>query len=205
MYDEIVYICGDDPARGSTTNDYIKENNEEILVAKEDNDDLIPPQEDNEEDLLLKDNEDGDEIAVGDDMNILMDDDDLEIEEIGEATPPTPPPPPSRSPHGSTSSGSSGRTGLSGKHRKRHHLGDRIHFLVSQIGDLAAAIRNSHRDIPFELYSEVMKCEGYDEVSLGKAFDYLNESENRARGFLAKNHNLRQAWLSEFFSGGPVV
>jgi len=203
MYDEIVYICGDDPARESIENEYIKEN-EEVLVAKENNEeDLIPPQEDNEEDLILKDNEDGHEIAVGDDVNILMDDDDLEIEEVREATPP--PPPSSRSPHGSTSSGPSGRTGQSGKQRKSDHLGDWIHSLASQVGDLAAAIRSSHRDISSELYSEVMKCEGYDEVSLGKAFDYLNESENRARGFLAKNHNLRRAWLSEFFSGGPMV
>lgn len=203
MYGEIVYICGDDPSHINFASEYVKENNEEALMAKENNDEDIIPKEDNDAGFITMDNkEGGHETAIVDDVNIMMDDEDVEIEEVGEATPSTPPPPPSRSPQVSTSSGSSGRTGQSGKKRKNHHFGDRINFLASQIGELAAAIRSNRRDITAELYSEVMKSEGYDEASLGKAFDYLNENENLARGFLVKSHNLRQAWLSEFFSGG---
>lgn len=203
MYDEIVYICGDDPSHINLANEYVKENNEEVLMAKENNGENLMPKEDNDAGFITMDNNGGShETATGDDVNILMDNEDVEIEEVGEATPSTPPPPPSRSPQVSTSSGSSERIEQSGKKRKSRHFGDRIDFLASQIGELAAAIRSSRRDIAAELYSEVMKCEGYDEVSLGKAFDCLNENENRARGFLVKNLNLRQAWLLEFFSGG---
>ncbi|KAJ6828987.1 uncharacterized protein M6B38_359275 [Iris pallida] len=152
------------------------------------------------------------EITVGEDVNIFMDDEDLGIEEVGEATPTIPPPscrspqpPPSKSPAVSTSSSSSRSNGKGGKRRKSHHIGDKLDYLACQIGELAEAIRSSHRGFSAELFSEIMKCEGYDEASLGKAFDYLNEHENVAKGFLVKNGNLRQAWLSEFFSLGNQV
>ncbi|KAJ6829834.1 uncharacterized protein M6B38_355865 [Iris pallida] len=202
MYDEMLFICGDDQTFGSIPNGYAKENHPGGFVAHEIN-------------------EEDHEMAVGEDVNIVMDDEDLEIEEVGEATAATPrppsksPPPPncrsqqppsSKSPQVSTSSGSSGRTRESGKKRKGRHLGDKIDYLACQIGELAEAIRSSRRGISAELFSEVMGCEGYDEASLGKAFDYLNEHENLARGFLVKNHNLRQAWLSDFFSvGGQML
>jgi hypothetical protein len=80
-------------------------------------------------------------------------------------------------------------------------LSDRVGFLADSIGDLADAVRNSSsRGICAELYQEVMRSEGYDEVSLGRAFDYLNEHKHLGRGFLVKSQRLRQAWLSEFFS-----
>ncbi|KAJ6851441.1 uncharacterized protein M6B38_259030 [Iris pallida] len=179
LYDEMLFICGHDQAFDSTASGYAKENHS------------------------------------GEDVNIVMDDDDLEIEEVGEATPAatplppakSPPPPSSKSPQVSTSSGSSGRTRQSGRKRKSHHPGDELDYLACQIGELAEAIRSSsRRGISEELFSAVMGCEGYDEASLGKAFDHLNEHENLARGFLVKNHNLRQAWLSDFFSvGGQML
>lgn len=207
MYDEIVYICGDDPAREYTANEYIKENNEEALIAKEDNEEDLTPNENNEEDVVPKEDEEGgNETVVCNDVNILMDDDDVQIDDVREEAPATLRPPPSyRSQQVSTSSASSGRTGESGKERKSRHLGDRIDFLASQIGELAAAIRSHCMGISSELYSEVMKCEGYDEASLGKAFDYLNENENLAKGFIVKSSNLRQVWLAEFFSGSQVI
>jgi hypothetical protein len=65
-------------------------------------------------------------------------------------------------------------------------LSDRVGFLADSIGDLVDAVRSSSRGICAELYQEVMKSEGYDEVSLGRAFDYLNEHEHLGRGFLVK-------------------
>ncbi|XP_078174574.1 uncharacterized protein LOC144568185 [Carex rostrata] len=80
-------------------------------------------------------------------------------------------------------------------------LSARVGFLADSIGDLADAVRSSsNRGICVELYQEVMKSEGYDELSLARAFDYLNEHEHLGRGFLVKSQRLRQVWLSEFFS-----
>lgn len=128
--------------------------------------------------------------TASDEVNIVMDED-VEIEEAREETQ-------SRSRQVSTSSGSTGRIGQSGK--RSRHLADKIDYLALQIGELAEAIRSSRRGISAELFTEIMKCEGYDEATLGKAFDYLHEHENLARAFLAKNQNLRQVWLSDFFS-----
>ncbi|KAJ1694878.1 hypothetical protein LUZ63_011576 [Rhynchospora breviuscula] len=80
-------------------------------------------------------------------------------------------------------------------------LSAKVGLLADSIGDLADAVRSStNKTVCVELYQEVMKCEGYDEISLGRAFDYLNEHEHLGRGFLVKSQRLRQIWLSEFFS-----
>ncbi|KAK6773447.1 hypothetical protein RDI58_028685 [Solanum bulbocastanum] len=42
------------------------------------------------------------------------------------------------------------------------------------------------------LYEEVMAIEGYGEEFLGDAFDYLVQSDTLAKGFMAKNQNLRK-------------
>ncbi|KAJ0971004.1 hypothetical protein J5N97_018963 [Dioscorea zingiberensis] len=130
-------------------------------------------------------------VISGDDVNVIMDEN-IETEEEAEETH-------SRSRQISTSSDSTGRTRQSDQ---SGHLAEKINHLAFQIGQLADAIRTSQKGIASELFQEVMKSEGYNELSLGKAFDYLNEHENLARGFIAKNYNLRQAWLAEFFSAG---
>ncbi|KAJ3678622.1 hypothetical protein LUZ60_002425 [Juncus effusus] len=80
-------------------------------------------------------------------------------------------------------------------------ISSKMGSLAKSMGDLANAVRSSsERGICEELYREVMKCEGYNEDLLGKAFDYLNEHTHLGRGFLVKSQRLRQDWLSEFFT-----
>jgi len=43
-----------------------------------------------------------------------------------------------------------------------------------------------------ELYTEVMKIEGFDEITLGVAFDHLVQNEMLTKAFMAKNANLRK-------------
>lgn len=43
-----------------------------------------------------------------------------------------------------------------------------------------------------------MAIEGYGEEFLGDAFDYLVQSDTLAKGFMAKNQNLRKVWLERF-------
>ncbi|KAH7687032.1 Ribosomal protein S10 protein [Dioscorea alata] len=136
-----------------------------------------------------------DPVFPGDDVNVIMDEN-IETEEEAEETH-------SRSQQISTSSDSTGRTRQCDQ--SNNHLAEKIDLLAFQIGRLADAIRTSQRGIASELFQEVMKSDGYNEASLGKAFDYLNEHEHLARGFLAKNYHLRQAWLAEFFSAGYLT
>lgn len=133
-----------------------------------------------------------DPVFSGDDVNVIMDEN-IETEEEAEETH-------SRSQQISTSSDSTGRTRQCDQ--SNNHIAEKIDLLAFQIGRLADAIRTSQRGIASELFQEVMKSDGYNEASLGKAFDYLNEHEHLARGFLAKNYHLRQAWLAEYFSAG---
>ncbi|KAB1215896.1 hypothetical protein CJ030_MR4G028670 [Morella rubra] len=51
-----------------------------------------------------------------------------------------------------------------------------------------------------ELYEGVMKMEGFDEVQLASAFDYLIVNETVARAFNKKGINLRRLWLEKFFN-----
>ena len=50
-----------------------------------------------------------------------------------------------------------------------------------------------------ELYEEVMKTQGFEEVMLGDAFDYLLKNGRVAQGFMVKNAILRKSWLEGFF------
>ncbi|KAG5543279.1 hypothetical protein RHGRI_016126 [Rhododendron griersonianum] len=49
-----------------------------------------------------------------------------------------------------------------------------------------------------DLYEEVMKTEGFDELTLALAFDHLVENEKVAKAFMVKNARLRRAWLEGF-------
>jgi len=69
-----------------------------------------------------------------------------------------------------------------------------------QIGDVTLAIQNlgkNQLDVN-ALYAEVMKIEGFDEITLGDAFDHLVQNEMMAKAFVAKNANLRKIWVQNF-------
>jgi hypothetical protein len=88
---------------------------------------------------------------------------------------------------------------LKRQHRKRNHMyeDDGVEKLSKQIGDVALAIqslRKNQLDVN-ALYTEVMKIEGFDEITLGEAFDHLVQNEMLAKAFMAKNANLRKIWV----------
>uniref|UniRef100_A0A2K1XCF9 Myb/SANT-like domain-containing protein n=1 Tax=Populus trichocarpa TaxID=3694 RepID=A0A2K1XCF9_POPTR len=69
-----------------------------------------------------------------------------------------------------------------------------------KIGDVALAIQSLSKnqlDVNV-LYAEVMKIEGFDEITLGEAFDHLVQNEMLAKAFMAKNANLRKNWVQNF-------
>jgi len=71
---------------------------------------------------------------------------------------------------------------------------DSFEKLSKKIGDVAFAIQNLSKnqlDVN-ELYTEVMKIEGFDEITFGDAFDHLVQHEMLAKAFMAKNANLRK-------------
>ena len=43
-----------------------------------------------------------------------------------------------------------------------------------------------------ELFTEVMKIEGFDEITLGVAFDHLVQNEMLTKAFMVKNANFRK-------------
>lgn len=49
-----------------------------------------------------------------------------------------------------------------------------------------------------DLYEEVMKTEGFDELTLGLAYDHLVENEKVGKAFMVKKARLRRAWLEGF-------
>ena len=51
--------------------------------------------------------------------------------------------------------------------------------MQGQLGEMALTIKSSGQSgVNYsQLYNEVMKVDGYDEVSLGSVFDYLVENE----------------------------
>jgi len=76
------------------------------------------------------------------------------------------------------------------QHRKINHMyeDDGVEKLFKQIGDIAFAIQNLNKnqlDVN-ALYTEVMKIEGFDEITLGDAFDHLVQNEMLAKAFMAK-------------------
>ncbi|KAB1200037.1 hypothetical protein CJ030_MR0G008598 [Morella rubra] len=52
-----------------------------------------------------------------------------------------------------------------------------------------------------DLY-DVMKIEGFDELMLSSAFDYLMANQIVARAFIKKSVNLQRHWLENFFNQG---
>ncbi|XP_049361528.1 uncharacterized protein LOC125826253 [Solanum verrucosum] len=87
--------------------------------------------------------------------------------------------------------------------RKRNRpsdVQDVVGDISTKLGEVAAAISkiaDSRLDLT-RLYEEVMAIEGYGEEFLGDAFDYLVQSDTLAKGFMAKNQNLRKVWLERF-------
>ncbi|KAI9396340.1 hypothetical protein POPTR_004G111750v4 [Populus trichocarpa] len=88
------------------------------------------------------------------------------------------------------------------QHRKRNRMyeDDGVEKLSKQIGDVALAIQSlSKNQLDVNaLYAEVMKIEGFDEITLGEAFDHLVQNEMLAKTFIAKNANLRKIWVQNF-------
>ncbi|XP_073264123.1 uncharacterized protein [Populus alba] len=88
------------------------------------------------------------------------------------------------------------------QHRKRNRMyeDDGVEKLSKQIGDVAFAIQSlSKNQLDVNaLYAEVMKVEGFDEITLGDAFDHLVQNEMLAKAFMAKNANLRKIWVQNF-------
>jgi len=44
----------------------------------------------------------------------------------------------------------------------------------------------------------MMKIEGFEEITLGDAFDHLVQNKMLATTFMAKNANLRKIWVQNF-------
>ena len=90
-------------------------------------------------------------------------------------------------------------------HRKRNHANVNQYANFddfSKLEMIELAIKKPKKDEPDvrQLYEEVMKTGGFDEVMLGSAFDYLMSNEREAQGFMVKNAKLRTSWLESFFN-----
>jgi hypothetical protein len=73
--------------------------------------------------------------------------------------------------------GTSSSSAQKKQHRKRNRMyeDDSVKKLSKNIGDVAFAIQSLSKNQlnVNELYTEVMKIEGFDEITLGDAFDHL--------------------------------
>ena len=89
-------------------------------------------------------------------------------------------------------------------HRKRSRANHDAKYdkFSEQLQKLELAIKKLKKDKldVKELYEEVMKIEGFDEVMLASAFDYLVDNEKVAKAFMAKNARLQTLWLENFFN-----
>jgi hypothetical protein len=88
------------------------------------------------------------------------------------------------------------------QHKKRNRMyeDDSVEKLFKKIRDVALAIQSLSKnqlDVN-ELYTEVMKIEGFEEIALGDAFDHLVQNEMLAKAFMEKNVNLRKIWVQNF-------
>jgi len=73
---------------------------------------------------------------------------------------------------------------------KRNHMyeDDGVEKLSKKIGDVAFAIQSLSKnqlDVN-ELYTRVMKIEGFNEITLEDAFDHLVQNEMLAKTFMTK-------------------
>jgi len=92
--------------------------------------------------------------------------------------------------------GTSSSSAQKRQHRKRNRMyeNDSVEKLSKNIGDVAFAIQSLSKnqlDVN-ELYTEVMKIEGFDEITLRDAFDHLVQHEMLAKAFMVKNANLKK-------------
>ncbi|GAV72589.1 LOW QUALITY PROTEIN: Myb_DNA-bind_3 domain-containing protein, partial [Cephalotus follicularis] len=71
-------------------------------------------------------------------------------------------------------------------HRKRNRDELPLDLVATQLGEIAIAISKLSRNelIVDDLYKEVMKIEGLEELVLVNAFDYLVENEKQAKAFM---------------------
>jgi hypothetical protein len=74
---------------------------------------------------------------------------------------------------------------------------DGVEKLSKQIGDVAFAIQSlSKNQLDVNaLYTKVMKVEGFNEITIGDAFNHLIQNEMLAKAFMTKNANLRKIWV----------
>jgi len=90
------------------------------------------------------------------------------------------------------------------QHKKRNRMyeDDSVEKLSKKIRDVAFAIQSLNKnqlDVN-ELYTEVMKIEGFEEIALGDAFNHLVQNEMLAKAFMEKNVNLRKIWVQNFMN-----
>jgi hypothetical protein len=90
------------------------------------------------------------------------------------------------------------------QHKKRNRMyeDDSVEKLSKKIRDVAFAIQSLSKnqlDVN-ELYTEVMKIEGFEEIALGDAFNHLVQNEMLAKAFMEKNVNLRKIWVQNFMN-----
>ena len=65
---------------------------------------------------------------------------------------------------------------------------DGVEKLSKKIGDIAVALQSLNKnelDVN-ELYTEMMKIEGFNEITIGDAFDHLVQNEMLAKSFMEK-------------------
>ncbi|KAH7840126.1 hypothetical protein Vadar_012966 [Vaccinium darrowii] len=109
----------------------------------------------------------------------------------------------SRAPKGEKAASSSEVPSQARSPQKSSRDGDeRYDKLSTQLEEVALAIKKliDDRLNVNDLYDEVMKTEGFDELTLALAFDHLVENEKVAKAFMVKNERLRRAWLEGFLS-----
>ncbi|KAL3726548.1 hypothetical protein ACJRO7_031447 [Eucalyptus globulus] len=102
------------------------------------------------------------------------------------------------------------------KRRKCSNNDDKYVLLSTQLGEMASAIKSlasaikslAQRDVDHsqvyysQLYKEVMKVDGYDEITLGSVFNHLIENEKIGKAFMVKSATLRKVWVEKFLSKG---
>jgi hypothetical protein len=77
---------------------------------------------------------------------------------------------------------------------------DSVEKLSTKIGDVAFVIQSLRKNQlnVNELYIEVMKIKGFEEIALGDAFDHLVQNKMLAKAFMKKYDNLRKIWVQNF-------
>ncbi|KAL3751113.1 hypothetical protein ACJRO7_011998 [Eucalyptus globulus] len=95
------------------------------------------------------------------------------------------------------------------KRRKGSNNDDKYVALSTQLGEMASTIKSlAHTDVDHsqvyysQLYNEMMKVDGYDEITLGSVFDHLIENEKIGKTFMVKSATLCKVWVDKFLSKG---